>query len=96
MKAIKLTKEEFQRSINAKKIQHLWLYSKYNTSQRPHNNGIFMFRTSGVPSACIVSLDNYCFCDEDIEATFGKGYFIEGGPSNDEIKNLLVPAYYVK
>jgi hypothetical protein len=96
MKAIKLTSEQLQRSFLNKKMNHVWLYSKYETEQRTHNNSIFLGRTIGEPFACLVVEWDGCVSDEDIEKVFGKGSFMSGGLTPDAKKNVQVDAYYVK
>ena len=95
MKAIKLTSEQYQRSLKAK-MNHLWLYSKNETTQRTHNNSIFLSRTIGDPFACLVVEYDSCICDEDIENVFGKGVFYDGAVSPDDKENMNVDVYYVK
>ena len=95
MKAIKLTHEQYQRSLKSK-MNHLWLYSKNETTQRTHNNSIFLSRTIGYPFACLVIEYDACICDKDIESIFGKGTFIDGAVSPDDKENMNVDVYYVK
>ena len=95
MKAIKLTHEQYQRSLKSK-MNHLWLYSKNETTQRTHNNSIFLSRTIGYPFACLVIEYDACICDKDIESIFGKGTFIDGAVSPDDKENMNVGVYYVK
>jgi hypothetical protein len=96
MKAIKLTKDQYQRSLKSKNMNHLWLYCKSNTTQRTHNNSIFLSRTIGQPIACLVTEYNSCICDEDIEILFGKGTFYDGGVSPIDKENMMVDSFYVK
>ena len=95
MKAIKLTSEQYQRSLKAR-INHLWLYSKNDTSIRTHNNSIFLNRVVGLPFACLVVEYDKVICDEDIQDVFGKDVFIQGGVSPDDKENMNVDVYYVK
>ena len=95
MKAIKLTSEQFQRSLKAR-MNHLWLYSKNQTTQRTHNNSIFLSRTIGEPFACLVVEYDSCICDEDIQKVFGKDAFYDGAVSPDDKENMNVDVYYVK
>ena len=95
MKAIKLTHEQYQRSLKSK-MNHLWLYSKNETTQRTHNNSIFLSRTIGVPFACLVVEYDGCIFDEDIEKVFCKGVFYDGGVSPNDKENMNVDVYYVK
>jgi hypothetical protein len=95
MKAIKLTSEQFQRSLKAR-MNHLWLYSKNQTTQRTHNNSIFLSRTIGEPFACLVVEYDGFICDEDIQKVFGKDVFYDGGVSPDDKENMNVDVYYVK
>lgn len=96
MKAIKLTKEQYQRSLKARNINHLWLYSKSDTTQRTHNNSIFLTRTIGQPIACLVTEYDSCICDSDIEKLFGKGTFYDGAVSPNDKENMMVDCFYVK
>jgi hypothetical protein len=95
MKAIKLTSEEYKRSLNAK-MNHVWLYSRFQTTQRTHNNSIFLGRTIGQPFACLVVEYDKCIFDEDIENIFGKGVFYDGGVSPDDKERMSVDCFYVK
>jgi len=95
MKAIKLTTEQYKRSLNSR-MNHLWLYSKNETTQRTHNNSIFLSRTIGIPFACLVVEYDGCICDEDIEDVFGKGVFLDGAVSPNCKENMNVDVYYVK
>jgi len=95
MKLIKLTTEDYQRSLKAK-INHLWVYSKYHTTQRTHNNSIFLSRTIGDPMACLVIEYDATIWDEQIEKIFGKGAFIDGAVSPEDKENMTVPCYYIK
>jgi hypothetical protein len=95
IETVKLTNEQYQRSLKAK-MNHLWLYSKYETTQRTHNNSIFLTKTIGSPFACLVVEYDKCICDEDIESIFGKGTFIDGAVSPNDKENMLVDSFYVK
>ena len=95
MKTIKLTTEQYQRSLKSG-MNHFWLYSKNETTQRTHNNSIFLGRTIGLPFACLVVEYEGCIYDEDIEALFGKGVFYDGSVSPDDKENMNVDVYYVK
>jgi hypothetical protein len=95
MKAIKLTTEQYQRSLKAG-MNHLWLYSKNETTQRTHNNSIFLSRTIGLPFACLVVEYEGCIYDEDIQKVFGKDAFYDGAVSPDDKENMNVDVYYVK
>ena len=94
-KTIKLTSEQFQRSLKAN-MNHLWLYSNNDTEQRTHNNSIFLRKTIGKPFACLVVEYDKCIYDKDIEDIFGKGSFIDGGVSPDDKENMNVDCFYVK
>ena len=96
MNAIKLNKDQYLRSLKAKNVNHLWLYSKSDTRQRTHNNSIFLGRTIGMPTACVVILYGTTICDEEIEDIFGKGYFIDGGISPDDKENMSYDCFYLK
>lgn len=95
MRAIKLTNEQYQRSLKAN-MNHLWLYSKYNTTQRTHNNSIFLTKTIGMPFACLVIEYNSVLSDYDIEKVFGKGVFCDGAVSPNDKENMNVDCFYVK
>jgi hypothetical protein len=95
MKAIKLTSEQYQRSLKAR-MNHLWLYSRHDTTQRTHNNSIFLTRTIGTPIACLVVEQDVAICDEDIEQIFGKGIFTDGAVSPDDKEKMNVDVFYVK
>ena len=95
MKAIKLTSEQYQRSLKAG-MNHLWLYFKNKTTQRTHNNSIFLSRTIGEPFACLVVEYDGCIYDKDIEKVFGKGVFYDGAVSPNDKENMMVDVYYVK
>lgn len=95
----KLTNDEVNRSIKAGSIvNHIWVYSKYDTHQRTHNNSIYLTRTIGEPIACIVVKYGSCMCDSDIIKFFGNGSFTDGGVSPDDKENILLryPCYYYK
>jgi len=95
MKAIKLTPEQYERSIKAG-MSHLWLYSKNETTQRTHNNSIFLSRTIGEPFACLVVEQDGSIFDGDIEKVFGKGAFYDGAVSPNDKENMRFDVYYVK
>ena len=95
MKAIKLTQEQFQRSLNAK-VDHVWVYNKNINDKKIHRNGISLNMYNGKPQFCIVvdydkNLHNY-----QVEEIFGKGYFINGGVSPDDKEQMIYDAYYIK
>jgi hypothetical protein len=96
MKAIKLTTEQYKRSLYAPNIKHLWLYRSQETTQRTHNNSIFLGRTIGQPFACLVVEYDGRFSDVDLEEVFGKGAFYDGAVSPDDKENMFVDVYYVK
>jgi hypothetical protein len=96
MKAIKLTQEQYKRSLSNKNFNHIWLYSKTETSKRTHNNSIFLSRTIGLPFACLVLECNGCMCDADLQKVFGKDVFYDGSVSPDDKVNMNVDVYYVK
>ena len=96
MKAIKLTSEQYQRSLLNKNFNHVWLYSKNQTTQRTHNNSIFLSKTKGDPFACLVMEWDGCMYDGDLQKIFGKEVFVDGGVSPDAKKNMYVDVYYVK
>jgi hypothetical protein len=95
MKLIKLSTEQYQRSLKAR-MNHLWLYTKNDTTQRTHNNSIYLSRTVGEPFAVLVVEYDGIICDEDIEKVFGKGTFYDGALSPYDKENLNVDVYYVK
>ena len=72
MKAIKLTTDDYKRSLKVRNMNYLWLYRKFDTTQRTHNNSIFLTRTIGEPFACLVVEYDRTLCDDDIEKIFGK------------------------
>jgi hypothetical protein len=95
MKTLRLTPEQYRRSLKAG-MNHLWLYRKRETTQRTHNNSIFLSRTIGEPFAClVVEYDGY-FSDTDLEKVFGKGVFYDGAVSPLDKENMNVDVYYVK
>lgn len=96
MKAIKLTPEQYQRSLKARGMNHVWIYSKNDTTQRTHNNSIFLSKTIGEPFACLVLEYDGLVCDSDIEKVFGKGSFTDGAVSPYDKENMNVDVYYVK
>lgn len=96
MKAIKLTPEQYQRSLKARGMNHVWIYSKNGTTQRTHNNSIFLSKTIGEPFACLVLEYDGFVCDSDIEKVFGKGSFTDGAVSPYDKENMNVDVYYVK
>lgn len=96
MKAIKLTSEQYQRSLSAKNFTHVWLYSKTETKQRTHNNSIFLSRTIGEPFACLVMEYDGCMYDSDLKKVFGKEVYYDGGVSPDDKQNMNVDVFYVK
>jgi hypothetical protein len=77
-------------------MNHLWLYSRNDTTQRTHNNSIFLTKTIGLPFACLVVECDKCIRDEDIENVFGKGTFIDGAVSPPYKENMNVDCFYVK
>lgn len=96
MTPIRLTQEQYRRSLSDKKFTHVWLYSRTETKQRTHNNSIFLSRTIGVPFACLVMENEGCMCDEDLQKVFGKDVFYDGAVSPDDKKNMNVDVYYIK
>ena len=53
MKAIKLTQEQFQRSLNAN-VDHVWVYNKNINDKKIHKNSISLNMYNGKPQFCIV------------------------------------------
>lgn len=96
MKAIKLNNEQYQRSLNAKNINHLWLYRREDTYQRTHNNSIFRCRTIGMPFACLVVEYDRTISDEEVEKVFGKGVFLDGAVSPCDKDNMVYEVFYLK
>jgi hypothetical protein len=97
MKAIKLTQEQYKRSLKfGTGMNHLWLYSKNQTTQRTHNNSIFLTRTIGEPFACLVVEYDGTMYDKDLQKVFGYDIFIDGAVSPDDKENMNVDVYYVK
>jgi hypothetical protein len=95
MKAIKLTRDQYQRSLKPN-FNHLWLYNNRQTTQRTHNNSIFLTRTIGEPFACLVVEQDGAICDADLEKVFGKGTFYDGAVSPNDKENINVDVFYVK
>lgn len=95
MKAIKLTTEQYNRSLRSG-LNHLWLYRRQETRQRTHNNSIFLGRTIGDPFACLVIEYDSEICDGDIENLFGNGTFIDGAVSPDDKQNMMWDSFYIK
>lgn len=96
MKAIKLTSEQYQRSLLAKNFTHVWLYSKNETTQITHNNSIFLSRTIGEPFACLVMEYDGCMYEPNLQKVFGKDVYYDGGVSPDDKQNMNLDVYYVK
>ena len=96
MTPIRLTQEQYKRSLSDKKFTHVWLYSRIETKQITHNNSIFLSRTIGVPFACLVMENEGCMCDEDLQKVFGKDVFYDGAVSPDDKQNMNVDIYYIK
>ena len=95
MKAIKLTTEQYQRSLKSK-LNHLWIYKRQDTTQRTHNNSIFLGRTIGEPFGCLVIEYDSIICDKEIEQLFGKGAFIDGAVSPDDKQGMRFDSFYIK
>ena len=95
MKLIKLTSEQYQRSLKSQ-INHLWLFSKTETTQRTHNNSIFLSKTIGDPFACLVIEYDSTICDNDLKKLFGKDVFFDGAVSPFDKENMSYPIYYIK
>lgn len=96
MKAIKLNQEQFSRSLKARNMQHLWLYSTTDTTQRTHNNSIYMTKTIGTPKCCVVVEYDAYLSDEDIRKVFGKDAFIDGAVSPYDKENVRFESFYLK
>ena len=95
MKAIKLTQEQFQRSLTAK-VDHVWVYNKNFNSKKIHRNGISLNRYNGKPQFCIVLDYDKNIIDQDLEKLFGKGCFKNGGVSPDDREQMIYDSYYIK
>jgi hypothetical protein len=95
MKAIKLTTEQYNRSLRSG-LNHLWLYRRQETSQRTHNNSIFLGRTVGEPFGCLVIEYNSDISDSDLEKLFGIGTFTDGAVSPDDKQNMRWDSFYIK
>ena len=95
MKAIKLTQEQFQRSLNAK-VDHVWVYNKNINDKKIHRNGISLNMYNGKPQFCIVVDYDKNLHDYQVEEIFGKGYFINGGVSPDDKEQMVYDSYYIK
>jgi hypothetical protein len=96
MKAVKLTAEQYNRSLKAKEFNHVWLYNTQTSTQRTHNNSIFLTKTIGQPVACLVIEYSSDICDNDLEKVFGKGTFFDGAVSPDDKENMHIDVYYIK
>ena len=95
MKAIKLSQEEFKRSLNSNKVDHLWIYNKSINDKKIHNNGISLNKWNGRPQICIVLDRDSKIQDRDIERMFGKGSFINGAVSPDDKEQMVFDTYYI-
>ena len=95
MKAIKLTQEQFQRSLNAK-VDHVWVYNKNINDKKIHRNGISLNMYNGKPQFCIILDDEKNIQDHELEQVFGKGFFINGGVSPDDKEQMIYDSYYIK
>jgi hypothetical protein len=95
MKAIKLTQEQFQRSLKAK-VDHLWVYNKYVNSKKTHRDGISLNMHKGKPLLCIVIDDDKNIYDHDLDKLFGKGCFVNGGVSPNDREQMIYDSYYIK
>ncbi len=96
MKAIKLTSEQYQRSLKAR-MNHLWLYRRQDTAQRRHNHhSIFLGRTVGDPFACLVIEYDSNIQDHDLEKLFGAGTFMDGAVSPPDKENMHCDVFYIK
>jgi hypothetical protein len=95
MKALKLTSDQYQRSLKAK-INHLWIYRTRETRQRTHNNSIFLGKTIGDPFACLVVEYDKNISDDDIKKIFGKDAFCNGAVSPDDKERMNFDVFYVK
>ena len=95
MKAIKLTQEQFQRSLNAK-VDHVWVYNKNINDKKIHRNGISLNMYNGKPQFCIILDDEKNIQDHELEQVFGKGCFINGGVSPDDKEQMIYDSYYIK
>ena len=95
MKAIKLTQEQFKRSLKAN-VDHVWVYNKNINSKKIHRNGISLNRYNGAPQFCIVLDYNNDIQDFHVEEIFGKGYFMNGGVSPYDKEQMIYDSYYIK
>ncbi len=95
MKAIKLTQEQFQRSLKGN-VDHVWVYNKNINSKKIHRNGISLNRYNGKTQFCIVVDYDKNLNDYQVEEIFGKGHFINGGVSPDDKEQMLYDSYYIK
>jgi hypothetical protein len=99
MKAVKLNQEQYKRSLKSKKVDHLWVYNKYSNRKKTHNFGPSLNKYTGGPQFCIVvdidSDRNSNVQDHDLEKLFGKGAFINGGPSPDDKEQMRFDVYYI-
>lgn len=95
MKAIKLTNEQYKRSLKAK-VEHLWVYNKYTNSKKTHINSFSLNNFKGKPQFCIVIDYDEHIQDQELEKIFGKGSFINGGVSPDDKEQMIYDSYYIK
>jgi hypothetical protein len=81
MKAIKLTPEQYRRSLNSKS-DHLWVYNK---------NINF-----GSPQFCIVLDNDKNICDFELSKLFGEGHFMDGSVSPNDKSQMFYDVFYIK
>jgi hypothetical protein len=90
MKIIKLTAEQFQRSLKSK-LDHLWVMDS-TTSTKSVRNSIYS-NSQGEPVACIVC--DGAVSDSVVKRHFGPHAFIEGSVSPEDKENMRWDSYYI-
>ena len=95
MKAIKLTSEQYKRSLKGK-VEHLWVYNKNINNKKIHNNSIFLNKWNGNPQLCVIIDQDKNIQDQELEKIFGNGSFINGAVSPFDKEQMSFDCYYVK
>tara|TARA_R100000541_G_scaffold23737_3_gene33521 strand:- start:2107 stop:2403 length:297 start_codon:yes stop_codon:yes gene_type:complete len=95
MKAIKLTDEQFKRSLKGN-VEHLWVYNKKINDKKIHNNSFSLNQWKGKPQMCVVIDDDKNIQDYQLEKIFGKGSFINGAVSPCDKEQMVYDCYYIK
>jgi hypothetical protein len=91
MRAIKLTQEQYIRSLKSN-LSHEWVMDSAS-AVKPTRNSIFS-RYSGPMLACIVS--DGSLSDYDIKKIFGPTAFIDGPVSPGDKDCIPVDVFYIK